>query len=227
MSDQSDPQNQSVAVLLPTLNEVASIKQMISKVRTINPDYNIYVVDSGSTDGTVDAVAQTGAKLISLKIKGKGLAIKKAFEEIDEDVAVLLDSDMSYFPEEIPLLIRQLDRSEVVVGSRFKGDIEDGAMSSLNKFGNQRLTDMAKIIYGREISDVCSGFWAFRKDAYKKMNITAPHFSLEANFFSEVSNKGMRLAEVPIRYGKREGETKLNPLHGIDIGLFLIKNRKL
>ncbi|MFH1393817.1 MAG: glycosyltransferase family 2 protein [Candidatus Micrarchaeota archaeon] len=215
----------SVAILLPTLNEAGSIGQMIERVRAINPEYRIYVVDSGSTDGTLDIARGKGAQVILVEIRGKGRAIKEAFSRIEEEQAVLLDSDLTYSPEEIPALLRALEHCDAAVGSRFRGRMEEGAMSALNKFGNHRLTDIANLTYGKGISDVCSGFWAFRKEAYKRMVIDAPHFELEANFFSQCAKLKLRLCEVPVSYGKRTGETKLSPLHGIKIGFYLLSHR--
>ncbi len=174
-----------MCVLLPTLNEAESIADMIARVRKVDSSYEICVVDSGSTDGTVEIAKNAGARLITLDVRGKGLAIKKAFSEIDSDVAVLLDSDTSYAPEEIPRLLKALEGCDVVVGSRFKGKIEKGAMKTMNRLGNMGLTAMANALYWKPVSDMCSGFWAFRKEAYKKMDIDAKHFSLEANFYTE------------------------------------------
>jgi len=214
-----------VAVLLPTFNEAESIKEMIERVRKVDGSYAIYVVDSGSTDGTAEIASKNGARLMTLEKRGKGIAIKKAFSEIEEDVVVLLDSDASYAPEEIPLLLSRMKDCDVVVGSRFEGEIEKGAMKPINKFGNRMLTLMANALYWKPVSDVCSGFWAFKKDAYKKMVIDAPHFSLEANFYAECARLGLKLCEVPISYAVRQGETKLTVMHGIDIGLYLVKRR--
>lgn len=215
----------TIAVILPTFNEAESIEEMIKRVKAVNENYIIYVVDSGSTDGTIEKAKNQQVNLIELKERGKGIAIKKAFQEIDADVVVLLDSDTSYAPEEIPFLMKQLDQCDVVLGSRFMGEIEKGSMTGLNKFGNRSLTAIASTLYGRSISDVCTGFWAFNKKAYKSMEIDAKHFSLEANFYIECVKKKLKLCEIPIKYGVRKGETKLNVMHGIDIGLYLIKNR--
>ena len=214
-----------VSVLLPTLNEAGSILEMIGRVRKVGPDYSIYVVDSGSTDGTAEIARGAGAKVISIEEKGKGLAIRKAFGEIDGDAAVLLDSDCTYSPEEIPLLVDRLGECQVVVGSRFRGKIAEGAMGGVNRFGNRALTAMANILYGKRRSDVCSGFWAFRKEAYKGVDIDTRHFSLEANLFVQCARKGLRVCEVPISYRMRRGESKLTVFDGIAIGIYLITKR--
>lgn len=214
-----------ICVLLPTLNEAECIKNVIERVKKIGPDYSIYVVDSGSTDGTVEIAKKAGAKLIILREKGKGFAIRKAFQEIDEDLAVLLDSDASYAPEEIPNLLRKLENCDMVVGSRFKGRIEKGSMSTVNRVGNHALTAIANTLYGKQITDVCSGFWALKKKAYKSMDVDAKHFELEVNFYVECAKKGMKLCEVPISYCTRRGRSKLTMLHGLEIGLYLLLRR--
>lgn len=214
-----------ICVLLPTYNEVDSIKEVIERVRRVDPSFLICVVDSGSTDGTAELAKKSGARLITLEKRGKGIAIKKAFEEIDADAIVLLDSDASYFPEEVPSLLAKLEGCDVVLGSRFSGTIEKGSMKALNRFGNRFLTTLANLLYGKKNTDVCSGFWAFSKKAYKNMNIDARHFELEANFFVQCAKRGFGLCEVPITYGVRQGQAKLSPLHGIKIAWYLFSRK--
>ncbi len=214
-----------VAVLLPTMDEAESVGDVIRGVRNAGKDFSVFVVDSGSTDGTREIARRSGAKVISVEGRGKARAIGRAFAMVDADRVVLLDSDSSYCPEEIPLLLSALDESDVALGSRFRGRIEPGSMSAMNAFGNRALSFLASAIYGRGVSDVCSGFWAFRKNAYKAMEIQEGHFELEANFFAECAKRGLSLREVPITYRARRGKSKLSPLHGIGIGLFLLRRR--
>jgi len=215
----------ATCVLLPTYNEAGSISEVIGRVRRIDPSFSIVVVDSGSTDGTVEIAQRSGARIITLNKRGKGIAIKEAFSQIDADALVLLDSDASYLPEEIPLLQKSLEHCDVAVGSRFLGKIEPGSMTALNKIGNRLITLFANLLYGKNSTDICSGFWAFRKNAYKAMLIDAPHFELEANFFVQSAKRGIVLCEVPINYMRRQGVTKLSPLHGLNIAWYLISRR--
>jgi dolichol-phosphate mannosyltransferase len=211
-----------IAVLLPTLNEAESINDVISRVRSVDSHYKIYIVDGGSTDGTIEIARKAGVRIMAFQKKGKGSAIRKTFKEITEDIAVLLDSDTSYAPEEIPKLVNELKNCDVVVGSRFEGDIKKGSMKAINKVGNIALTMIANILYNKKTTDVCSGFWAFRKKTYKMMEINAKHFELEANFYIECAKKELVLHEVPITYYTRRGQTKLSVLHGFEIGLYLL-----
>ena len=215
----------NITIILPTYNEADSVVQMIKRIKKLNPAYDICVVDSSSTDGTAEKAASQNVKIINIDERGKGIAIKKAFAEIDSEILILLDSDSSYLPEEIPKLLEALTKCDAVVGSRFKGTIMPNSMKSINKFGNIMLTKLANFLYNYPISDVCSGFWAFKKNTYKRLDIDAKHFTLEANFYIECTKKKIKLCEVPITYATRIGETKLNIFHGVEIALYLLKKR--
>lgn len=210
--------------MLPTLNEADSIEEMVARVKKVGPSYKICVVDGGSSDGTDELARKAGASVISVK-RGKGLAVKKAFSAIGSGTLVLLDSDSSYSPEEMPLLLGKLKGCEAVVGSRFRGRIEPGAMGLTNRIGNACLTWLANSLYGVGTTDLCSGFWAFKRKAFKKMEIDARHFTLEANFYVECATKNLKLCEVPITYCKRKGRTKLRITDGLEIGAYLVKKK--
>jgi len=212
-------------VLLPSLNEAGSIAGLVRRIRKTSPGYGVYVVDSGSTDGTQDIARRDGARVITLREKGKARAVRKAFAEIDADRIVLLDSDGSYAPEDIPALLKALGDCPVAVGNRFGGKMRAGAMGAVHAFGNRLLTLLANILYGKRIGDVCSGFWAFRRDAYKNIRINSDHFELEANFYVECARKRIDICEVPVSYGKRRGKSKLGIFDGFGIGTYLIKER--
>lgn len=217
-----------VAILLPTLNEEQSIGTMIDLVNGVSGGkWKIYVVDSGSTDRTTEIASGKGAGLIELKERGKGIAIRKAFGLINEDFLVLMDADMSYDPAEIPAFLEKLKNSDIVAGSRFRGRIEKGSLSAVNRFGNFMLTLLANVLYSKNSSDVCSGMWGFTRKAYKAMEIDAPHFELEANFFVEAAKKGISVSEIPISYRKRAGTSKLGINDGFKIGIYLLRRRFL
>jgi len=215
----------SVTIILPTYNEEENISAMVESLRTVSKEWKILVVDGGSTDRTVELARRAEAEVFIFPERGKGKAIAAAFLREEADQLVLLDADMSYPPSEIPKLLARLDECEVVVGSRFSGSIEKGAMSGVNSFGNRALTFFGNLLYGGRITDLCSGLWAFRKDAYKNMKINAPHFELEANFFSECMKKRIKLCEVPISYRRRGGKAKISIMDGLRIGGFLISKR--
>jgi dolichol-phosphate hexosyltransferase len=218
----------SVAIIIPTYNEEEGIGQVIDRaVRVKKPDWTIYVLDSCSTDKTVEIAKRQGATVAHLPMRGKGLAIKKLFSEIDSDYVVTLDGDNTYPPEEIHKVLSALEKYDAVVGSRFRGKMENGAMSLLNNVGNRFLSISASAMYLHPISDICTGMWGFRKSFYKSMDITASHLDIEPNYFTECVKKKARLGEVGINYGTRLGTTKVtfSVLFGVKDFLFLLRNR--
>lgn len=209
------------------------------------------VVDGNSTDRTLEIARERGARIIVQKGKGKGvgvrqaltlfhppevipevLAQKKAVSSAVEDLSVLLDTkylimldaDGTYPPRHILDLVTALEEgADVVMGSRFLGNINEGAMTGLNHFGNIVLSDLASMLYQRRCTDLCTGMWGFNATALDTLELDSRHFELEAEMFAESAKKGLRMVEVPITYLPREGETKLVPL---EAG-FMILNKLL
>jgi glycosyltransferase involved in cell wall biosynthesis len=215
----------SVSVLLPTLNEEESIGSTIKEVRAVIPDAEIVVIDGLSTDRTVKIAKLLGARVLLEKRKGKAFAIKTAFREIVSDYAVMIDADLTYPVKDIPKFLSLLRDYDVVIGSRFKGSFEDGSMPFINGVGNQMICLVATVLYLKPVSDVCTGMWAFRKSAYKAIDIRAHTFELECNLFAQSVKKGLRIAEVPINYARRGGISKVQLMDGIKDCIFLLKER--
>lgn len=219
----------TVAILLPTYNEEDGVGPVIDEINKLKRnDFEVYVVDSGSTDKTIEISKEKGAKIIQLNIRGKGIAIKKAFSELEHEYIVMIDSDNTYPVSQIPEVVEKLKTCDVVIGSRFKGDIEKGAMTTMNKVGNTALSLMASVLYLCPISDVCSGMWGYDKKAYKMLaeKIEAPHLELECDMFAECAKRGFKVCEIPISYKKRAGDTKLNALkYGFLDAVQLLKKR--
>jgi glycosyltransferase involved in cell wall biosynthesis len=215
----------SVSVLLPTLNEEDNIGRTITEVRAAVPEAEIVVIDGLSTDRTVEIAKSLGARVLMEKRKGKGFAIQTAFREIDSDYAVMLDADLTYPVKDIPKFLSLLADHDVVIGSRFRGKLEDGSMPLLNGLGNQAICLVASVLYLRPVSDVCTGMWAFRKSAYKAIEVTAHTFELECNLFAQSVKKGFRILEIPIDYARRGGMSKVQLMDGVKDCVFLLKER--
>ena len=98
-------------------------------------------------------------------------------------------------------------------------------MSAANYLGNRFLSRLASTVYRREISDVCTGMWAFRADILQLIDLTADGFDLEANFFAECAKRNVPIKEIPITYKKRIGTQKLRLSEGLRIALALLKRK--
>jgi glycosyltransferase involved in cell wall biosynthesis len=221
----------TVAVIIPTLNEERSIGKVIDDVPVADLLENgletaVYVTDGQSIDNTRGIAVEKGVQVILADGKGKGSAIQLAFKSITADYAIMVDGDDTYPIEMATQMIHLLQTYDVVIGSRFKGTIEPGAMTRLNVVGNILLSLLARALFGAHISDVCTGFWAYRSDAIRCLELEARGFEIEADMFAECVRNGLRIAEIPITYRARTDQPKLSSLRdGVKIGLFLCKRR--
>ena len=222
---------ETVAVVIPTLNEERSIGKVIDDVPVADLLKNglktaVYVIDGQSTDNTRELAVEKGAQLILEAHEGKGSAIQTAFKSINADYTIMVDGDDTYPIEMATEMTRLLKTNDVVIGSRLKGTIEPGAMTKLNIIGNTLLSLLARALFGAHISDVCTGFWGYRNDAIRRLELTARGFEIEADMFTECVRKGLRIAEIPITYRARKDQPKLSSLRdGVKIGLFLCRRR--
>jgi dolichol-phosphate mannosyltransferase len=222
---------ETVAVVIPTLNEEYSIGTVIDDVPVADLLQNgleaaVYVIDGQSTDKTREIAVEKGATIILEERQGKGSAIQTAFKSITADYAIMVDGDDTYPIEMATEMTRLLQTHDVVIGSRLKGTIEPGAMTRLNVVGNVLLSLLARALFGAHISDVCTGFWAYRSDAIRRLDLAARGFEIEVDMFIECVRNGLRITEIPITYRARADQPKLSSLRdGVKIGLFLWKRR--
>lgn len=208
-----------VQIIIPTLNEEESIGNVIDGFKRLGYD-DILVIDGNSTDRTREIAKEKGAKVVVQSGKGKGQAIAEAFQIADGDVVVLIDGDGTYLPEDAEKLIEPIRRgiADHVIGNRLE-NFEKGAFTRLNLIGNKILNAIFRFFYGIELRDVLSGYRALKKDVYKSIELKKHGFEVEVEMTVETLAKGFRIVEVPIRYVKRAGRTKLNPLKdGLKIG---------
>ena len=212
--------SRGLTILLPTYNEAGALPKVvdalpIDALKEAGWEPRIVVADGRSTDGTQERAAELGLELIVQgPAAGKGFGMREGFARFlahDDDVLVMLDADGTYAPHEMMRLLQHLERGsyDVVIGSRLRGDIQRGAMSRLNWIGNHILTWFAVALYRVFISDVCTGYWAFRRSAIQKMSLNSTEFEIEAEMYTACATEGLRMSEVPISYAPRIGESKL------------------
>jgi len=227
-----------ILVLLPAKNEAEGIGEVIDRIpiRKISErgfETIVLVVDGNSTDSTREIARSKGAKvLLQDDSIGKGNGVRESLDyianskEINPEIVVMLDSDATYRPEDIPRFIDALKENDVVWGSRLKGTMEKNAMSSVNRLGNIILSLSASIIHFKRTSDLCTGFWGVRSNALYGLNLIAKDFSLEADIFASVSRAKLKTHEIPIDYAHREGQSSLTwYIDGPKILLMIIRRR--
>src|SRR3989442_5601716 len=227
----ANPGLTSLSILLPALNEEDGVAAVLNRIprqalQAKGIAYSVHLLDGRSTDQTRAVAKRLGAEIFVQSGNGKGSAFREFVPKIRDQYVVLLDSDGNYPPEIIPDIVGKLGAgSPVVIGSRLRGSINDGAMSMANRIGNRMLSWLASFLFATPISDVCSGMWGFVSDRLRTLGLTATGFELEADLFAECALKGIPITEIPIRYDRRIGEPKLHLREGVRIALALLKKR--
>ncbi|MHC1610445.1 MAG: S-layer glycoprotein N-glycosyltransferase AglJ [Candidatus Methanospirareceae archaeon] len=199
-----------VCILIPTLNEEETIGEIIREFKSEGFE-KIFVMDGNSTDSTREIAKREGARVEVQEGKGKGAAVQQAFERIEDEIIVMIDGDGTYLPSEVRKLLHPILNGEAdhVIGNRFA---YGGAFSQLHKIGNRAVNLLFGFGYGIRLNDILSGYRAITQEGVKKMNLKREGFEVEAEMTIESVKKGIRIKEVPIRYKKRKGRSKLNLL---------------
>jgi glycosyltransferase involved in cell wall biosynthesis len=200
------------AVVLPALNEEATIVETVRSFAKCLPEASIWVVDNASDDATArlatDEISRlhvTGGVLHERR-RGKGHAVRRAFREIDADVYVLADADMTYPAERAHLLIEPVVQgvADMVVGDRMSGgDYQRENKRALHGFGNQLVRLLVNKAFGANLSDIMSGYRAFSRAFVKTYPIVVSGFEIETDMTLHALDKRLALIEVPISYRDR------------------------
>ena len=221
-----------ISVVLPALNEEEAIGKVINEIPVEELEakgyqIEIIVVNNGSSDKTAEIAAAQGAIVIDEPNRGKGRAIRTGFGAVSGDFVFMLDSDFTYPATYITRMVELLEGGcDVVLGSRLKGSVEHGAMKRLNLVGNHLLALLVNLLYGTRVSDLCTGFWGFKVEVLRSLNLDAVGFELEVNMLIEVAKHKYRVGEVPIQYRKRTTASKLGSLRaGWGIGRTMVRKR--
>lgn len=204
-----------IIVTIPAYNEESTIGVVIGKINEViknnKYDCKILVVDDGSKDNTKEVAKKAGAMVYSHS-KNYGLAeafiteVEKAIK-LGADIIVHIDADTQYNPEEIPKLIKEIeDGYDLVLGSRFKGTIED--MPFIKRIGNIAFSNVISNITETKISDAQTGFRAFTKEVAENIKITSGHTYTQEQIIKAVRQK-YKIKEVPIHFAKRKDKSRL------------------
>lgn len=192
-----------ISVVLPCLNEEKTITYCIEKaligIQNSNLIGEVIVADNGSSDKSIILSQQAGAKVVNVTKKGYGSALRGGIEAAKGKFIIMGDSDSTYNFEDIPFFVEKLDEDfDLVVGNRFIGGIEKGAMPILNKYlGNPLLSFIAKKLFNTSIGDFHCGLRGFTKKAYAKMNLKSEGMEFATEMIAKSSLLDLKIAEVP------------------------------
>ena len=218
-----------ISVVIPTMNEEASIGLVMDEVRTalegVRP-FEVIVVDTDSKDRTRAIAAEKGAVVVPEPRRGYGRAYKTGFEKATGDIIATLDADMTYPAPDIPKLADMLEAQglDFITTDRF-ADMAEGAMGAKHRLGNKVLSVTARLLFRVKVRDSQSGMWVFRRSVLPRFALDSDGMSMSEEIKIEAFKK-TKAAEVPITYRVRVGEVKLQSWRdGLGNLRFLFKKR--
>jgi glycosyltransferase involved in cell wall biosynthesis len=192
-----------IAVLLPCYNEEAAIGATVAGFRSALPGATVYVYDNNSRDRTREIAAEAGAVVRSEKQQGKGHVVRRMFADIDADVYVMADGDLTYDPAAAPQMVDLLlaEQLDMVVGTRRHG--AKSAYRGGHVLGNRIFTGLLSGLFGRSFSDIFSGYRVFSRRFVKSFPVLSAGFEIETEMSVHALELRMPVGEVETAYGAR------------------------
>ncbi len=203
---------EKVTVILPAYNEEITIRESIAAFHEALPEAEIIVVDNCSTDGTKEIAQSTlrdlnvPGRVLSERRKGKGNAVRRAFREIDADVYLLVDADLTYPPDQANELIQPIldNEADMVVGDRLTaGHYFRENKRPFHDWGNRLVRNLVNSLFRAKLADIMSGYRAFSRTFVKTYPILVEGFELETDMTLHALDKRFRIHEIPIAYKDR------------------------
>jgi len=192
-----------LTILMPCLNEAETlaicVRQAVEAIRASGVKGEVVVADNGSTDGS-QAIAQAeGARVVDVAPRGYGAALIAGIEAARGRYILMADADASYHFEHLPRFLAALDEgNDLVMGNRFAGSIEPGAMPALHRYlGNPVLSAAGRIFFRIPVRDFHCGLRAFRRDAILGLNLRTTGMEFASEMVVKASLAGLRMTEVP------------------------------
>jgi glycosyltransferase involved in cell wall biosynthesis len=192
-----------IAVLLPCYNEEAAIAETIAGFRAALPDATIYVYDNNSRDRTVELARAAGALVRTERQQGKGNVVRRMFADIDADIYVMADGDLTYDPKAAPEMVKMLldEQLDMVVGTRLH-EVAD-AYRGGHVIGNRLFTSLLAGLFGRSFTDIFSGYRVFSRRFVKSFPVLSAGFEIETEMSVHALELRMPVGELETAYGAR------------------------
>jgi glycosyltransferase involved in cell wall biosynthesis len=196
-----------VSFLIPAFNEARTIAEVIDRVSQLPFEKQLIVIDDGSTDETpaiLERLSEGRDDMVVIRQenRGKGAAIRAGIPRIEGDIVVIQDADMEYDPAEVPSLIDPIvqGHADVVYGSRLAGGRPQRAYLFWHLLGNRFLSLFTGILYNTTLSDMETGYKAFRSDVLRSLDLRENDFAIEPEITGRICKLHLRVYELPISY---------------------------
>ena len=227
VDDDLEPLGRAVTVVIPAFNEAAHVAGQVTSVdrvmSTSGWDYEIIVVDDGSTDGTAEAASAAGLGRVVRRQqnRGYGAALKLGVRLAAHDWILITDADGTYPVEAIPTLLAEAEANSMVVGSRTGAIVE---VPLARRPAKWFLNHLASYLAGRNLPDINSGLRLMRKSLINRYEHLLPDgFSFTTTITLSAACNAHPLTYVPIDYHARLGESKIRPRHAFDFTLLILR----
>src|SRR4051812_9721442 len=210
-----DGPHPKVSVVIPCLNEAASIERCVRRAAEVMGgaaiDGEVVVADNGSTDGSAALARDAGARVVHEARRGYGSAYLAGFRAARGDYIVMLDADLTYPLEDIPRFVEQLDDGgQLVMGDRMDS-IQPGAMPWLHRYvGNPILTGILNVFFRTGVKDAHCGMRAVRRDVLPQLDLRATGMEFASEMVIRAAKEELDIRQFPVQYHPREGESKLS-----------------
>jgi glycosyltransferase involved in cell wall biosynthesis len=205
-----------IAVIIPAFNEENSVGKVVADIPS-GLVREVLVVDNNSSDETAHAAREAGATVVHQPLQGYGNACLMGIAyyaqrplSLQPDIVVFIDADYSDHPEEMMALVQPIldDEADLVIGSRALGQREKGAMLPQQVFGNWLATRLIRLLYRKRFTDL-GPFRAIRFDKLLLLGMRDRTYGWTVEMQIKAAKKKLRCAEVPVRYRKRIGKSKI------------------
>ncbi|HEX8463502.1 MAG TPA: glycosyltransferase family 2 protein [Abditibacterium sp.] len=203
-----------ICVVIPTLNEAATIAAVIAGVRPFCDE--ILVIDGQSSDETLQIARDLGARVEVFEPRGKGLALIEALRLVKHPITVFIDADGSHDPADIPALVAPIlaGKADMTIGDRWSGGSDElhGDMNKwLRRSGSRLLTMLVNLRFRAHLIDIQNGFRALRTLIGRQIGLNSPGFTIEQEMAMKFLAGGFRVQNVASHeYARQGGEAKLN-----------------
>ena len=205
-----------VSFLVPAYNEAATIVELLDRVSRLELEKQIVVVDDGSTDGTGELIekwrrGREDVVFLRQENRGKGAAVRAAIPHADGEICVIQDADLEYDPADVPALIEPIVRgsADVVFGSRLSGGKPQRVYMFWHLVGNRFLSMLTNVLYNTTLSDMETGYKAFRTEILRSLDLRQNDFGIEPEITAKICKRKLRVYELPIAYyGRTYAEGK-------------------
>ncbi|MEX0935733.1 MAG: glycosyltransferase family 2 protein [Gemmatimonadota bacterium] len=199
-----------LSVVIPAYNEIATIRDVVGRVREVPFRVEVIVVDDASSDGTSERLLELEAEglvdklVFHVRNRGKGAAVRAGFHEATGDVVVVQDADLEYDPAELPGLLQPILEgwADAVYGSRFLGGPHRVHLF-WHYVGNRALTLLSNIFTDLNLTDMETCYKMIRRDLLETLPLTRERFGIEPELTARLAQAGARIYEMPVSYRGR------------------------